>query len=211
MREVTKMRRRSGPVATMFPPVVWIFDDQCPVTSFQSTEDPLTEDDWYHSSFLYSENETRLMEGRIKAFKLAAYVDLFLSRCISGPGSESWTPARQKAAAMAYLRRVPPEKRCQRLPWRDEELQPFQGVDQALAAAVKYAADEVILVSRSSGPVARDVAAYARGRGVTICRMSIDDFDRQRLERFRWFHFVPSPGDSFQPPYESCWRFVPPI
>ena len=122
------------------------------------------------------------------------------------------TPEQNLESDTAYLSQLPPAKRCAgRPPWRDPELRDFAGVSQAIAGAVKYADKEVIVVSRSAGPIPENAQRYAEERGVTLRRISIDHFDAERLERFRWMHFAPSPGDSYHPPYDWCYDHVPPI
>lgn len=104
-----------------------------------------------------------------------------------------------------------PHKRCARSPWLDVELQDFQGADQAIAGAIKYASKQVIIVSRSDEAISDEVHAYAKSRDVELRRISIDLFEPECLDRMRLIHYVPSPGDTYQPPFPWVERFVPPV
>jgi hypothetical protein len=210
-------RKKSGRPSNpkLATPVVWIFDDQTPISSHSAMEQLFDKDSdtWCKSALLYLISIHRPAEGRISAYRVAALTDLCLTRTKrrSSSGELQLDPEEDEAADMDYLHEIPEDKRCFLSPWKDDTLQRFSGVEQALAVAIKYADDQVIVVNRSSAPLPARIVEYARSRRVTLCRISIDNFEPKRLDRFAWFHTVPSPLGPYNPPYPWCARFIPPV
>jgi len=202
--------RARTPIVT---PVVWIFGETPEITDFESTNAWIDNRKLAVTGLLYVCETVLLADGNIRAQKLVAMTDLGYSRGHCGRTRPDVRDGKlEQDVDTAYLRSLPPDKICTRSVWRDEELSSFKGIDHAIAAGVKYASDRVILVSRSNLPVAPVVKRYAARKGVAISRISIDCFGPKRLERYRWFHWVPCPGsDGYEVPYEWCSRFVPPI
>ena len=213
---VRQSRRRHGLASTqsrVIVPVVWIFDGEVPVL-FETSGINRDEDRRpYYAGFFFINKSESMAGGEISRHTMAAYVDLHISRGFLGQkcGGYPPTPEQSRREIAAYLAGVPESKKCTVEPWDDVELMRFPPVDQAIVAAVKYAENEVILVSQPASVISRKVQQFADARGVRICRVSIDGFSPKRLERFRTFHWVPSPVDCQHPPYRWCSRFLPPI
>jgi hypothetical protein len=192
-------------------PVVWIFDDQTPIiyaTSENYTIDGVSSVVGMH----YCIEHDYIAESRIGRLKRAAFSDLGAGRGYLGLArSRPLTGDEEREIDKAYLAKLPAEKRCYGNPRLDDELEPFAGTDHAIAFAIKYADDEIILVSRSGLPISVSVAKYAQERKVRIRRVSVDNFGAKRLARFQDFHWTPVPGDAYEKPFEWCARFVPEI
>jgi hypothetical protein len=195
----------------LLPPVVWLFDHMARIASHLSAEDRLSDDHWFKTGLFYATTSRRLAEGSIQQLEMAVLVDLGLGR-MSRPGA-GWEcelePEEATNFTAEYLAKVPPEKRCAQSFWSDTDLAAFEGVDQALAGAIKYADDHVILVCGPDCSLSNQVREFARQRGVEIRRLSSDRFSRESLARLRLAHYVPSPRDTFQPPFPWVERFVP--
>jgi len=193
-------------------PVVWIFNPLSPIVLRSETYiEPSGHR--YCSGFIYVAASRPIAIGQILSFELAALTDLYLSRERREAEKEvdGLTPAQRQAKDDAFIRTIPETKRCSLRPWEDPELRNFHGTNQALAAAIKYASTRVIVVSRSVAPIESSIHKFAEQKGIEITRVSIDDFEQKRLERFQTIHFVPSPVDIYRAPYPWCSRFVPPI
>lgn len=194
-------------------PVVWVFDAEARISGRQCAEDRLTDQQWYKTGFFYLTSSTYLAGGGIRRFEMAAMADLGLG-CLLRTGVDWNTdlgPAELAAAIADYLGNLPPDKRCAQAFWNDPELARFEGVDQIIAGAVKYAADQVILIGATDRPLPAAVREFARKRQVKIRRLASDLFSPDSLERLRVAHYVPSPQDTFQPPFAWVGRFVRPV
>jgi hypothetical protein len=204
---------RQDSQSPIMTPVVWIFDDCAEIIDHDSYNAWLADGDLGITALLYVCEVGRLAEGRIRAQKLAAITDLGHSRAYCGRHRPSVLDGMQERDVdTAYLMSLPEAKRCSQTVWSDRELLRFSGTDHAIAAGIKFAHDKIILISRSSLPVSAAVQGYAERKRVKISRLSIDNFEPKRMERFRRYHWVECPGyDGYDTPYEWCSRFVPPI
>ncbi len=197
-----------GPVVA---PVAWILKPDCAAPDILA-ESLLVNGETLYIGIHYVESRHWIAEDRILVYERSAFVDLGASRGFLGNSPRlELTPEEEIGVDSRYFAAIPAEKRCTIEPALDADLFAFRGTDHALACAIKYARDEVIVVSRSNLPISPQVQRYARSRQVAINRISIDYFAAKRLARLKQFHWVPRPIDTYHRPYEWCSRFVAPI
>lgn len=202
--------REAGPArgAGWHPdPFVWIFDSRCRIVerdcvNWERAPSPCI------ATLLYIASSRFLARGRIRADRLAAFTDFNLvpppgDLCLEGPAS--------RARALRSVRKLPHARICRVVPWKDPEFASFAGTHQAIAAAIRYASRRVIVVAPSTAAPDADVMAYAKRRGIELCRLALEEFPVSLVQRFRDHHFAPSPIDSYHAPYAWCRKYVPPI
>jgi hypothetical protein len=95
-------------------------------------------------------------------------------------------------------------------PWSDPTLKGFVGHEQAVACAIRYAGNHIIVVSIPPVRLSERVKEFAAARGVRILRASADHFDRGALARLAFDHNVPAPRHDTDP-FPWCERYIPPL
>ncbi|MGE3840289.1 MAG: hypothetical protein AB7I50_01755 [Vicinamibacterales bacterium] len=118
--------------------------------------------------------------------------------------------ARTAETIAQLLRRLPTKRLAQVAPWDDPDLRSFDGHEQAIAAAVKYADDHIIVVSIPDMALGAELQAFARERGVQIKRVSRDRFEPSALERLGFDHNVPA-ASQYEDPFPWCERYMMPV
>lgn len=185
-------------------PVVWVFDAETPATQTFTgivPRDAHTHVPQCYSAFYWLTACRQVGQTPIQQFVTAYSVSLM--RGLMGSGRH-----RSPASVNAMVASFPAHRRATIAPWRDRSLGAFAGFDLAVAAAIKYAGDHVIVVSLPSHAIGTGVEAFARERRVRIIRISRDQFERSALERLSLDHNVPAPAH-WERPFAWCERFVP--
>jgi hypothetical protein len=102
---------------------------------------------------------------------------------------------------------VPPRRRCRVAPWMDRDLQMFSKYEQAVAAAIKYAGKQVIVVADPDLSFSQELVEFSRRQGVRIVRLSIRSLDPSEVARLAIDTEVAAPS-LYEAPYASLLRFV---
>ena len=117
----------------------------------------------------------------------------------------------QREKYQQLIATLPERRRCRVTPWSDREFRHFKGSQLAVAAAIKYAGDHVIIVSANpEWRPAPSVTDYASERRVKLIVLSTDEFDAAALKRHQVDHEVPAPG-VFEPPFDFALKYVEPV
>ncbi|MEQ1758610.1 MAG: hypothetical protein ABL986_09845 [Vicinamibacterales bacterium] len=202
----SKPGRRTSPACDGHCPVVWIFDATSHVTQTFTGYVPReaqTEACHCYSAFYWLKSGGRLGGSPIQQFSVAYTVSLM--RGLMPPDR-----SRDPASVSAMVASFPPHRRATIAPWDDASLRSFRGCDLAVACAVKYAGDHVLVVSLPSHRLGADVDTFARERGVRVLRLSREAFEPAALERLSLDHNVPAPAH-WDLPFAWCERFLPEI
>ena len=119
--------------------------------------------------------------------------------------------AFQRQECNKLIASLPEWRRCKVSPWHDRELDRFKDSQLAVAAAVKYAAHHVVIVSAKPGwhpdPA---VASYATERRIKLVLLSMNEFDQAAIRRYSIDHEVPAP-DVYEKPFTFSLNFVEPV
>jgi len=185
-------------------PVAWIFDAEATNLSQHSSEHvPLRGDFEAFDDLFQWHHPERKIEANVIELRVAYSVSL----------TRGLIPLFDKTEKdyEKFLAWYPPERLCRTDPDKDPDLRPFRGgYEIAIACAVKYAADHLVVVALPDLRISERLLRFASDRGVRLIRVSRDDFDPRSLSRLSLYHRVPAPGP-WSKPYEFCYRFIPPV
>lgn len=199
-------RRHDPPACDGRCPVVWILDATAPIVTRFHGYVPREAHSYRSrciSAFYWTKGAHELGDSHIQQYSVAYTVSLM--RGLMPPGQR-----RNAATVASVVGSFPPHRRATIAPWDDASLRAFHGCDLAVASAVKYAGDHVIVVSRSSHGIGAEVESFARDRRVRIIRLRRDGFEPSALERLGLDHNVPAPTH-WGLPFEWCGRFIPEV
>jgi hypothetical protein len=182
-------------------PIVWIFDVTSPVrdtfVGFVPREGGSNRPACY-SAFHWLLRSERVAKTPLERFHIAYSLSLMRGMMPS---------SRSPASVAAMIERMAPARRASTPPWLDPDLAAFRGHQLAVACAVKYACDHVIVVSIPAAPIDQAVREFAARRGVRILPVPASGFERSALERLAIDHNAPAPSH-WEPPIAWCDRFV---
>jgi hypothetical protein len=176
-------------------PVVWIFDGGAGIRHSTSGCFPCQahgKPGPVYSSFYWYAERGWVGPGALRS--RIAYATTLL-RGLADYYREDQVRALLEGLAESRLCRTPPQ--------RDRDLRCFQGVDLAVAVAVKHAASHIVVVALPSQEFGQPVRDYAGSRGISVLRVSPDGFDRAALRRLSLDHELAAPG-----PFEKPFQFT---
>ena len=202
----SRPRRHAPPSCDGRCPVVWILDATAPiVTRFHGyvPREAHSNRGRCISAFYWMKGAHELADSHIQQYAVAYTVSLM--RGLMPPGQR-----RSAATVASVVASFPKHRRATVAPWDDASLRSFHGCDLAVASAVKYAGDHVIVVSLPSHRLGAEVESFARGRRVRIIRLSRDGFEPSALERLGLDHNVPA-QTHWGLPFDWCERFIPEV
>ena len=185
-------------------PLVWIFDPDAKIEYRQSGyipfDAPGSRVENIYSTFYWFRSRAGI--GNTEVIRSETAYALHLLRELS---------AFQRQACNTLIGSLPEWRRCKVSPWLDPDLDRFEDSQLAVAAAVKYAAHHVVVVSAKPDwcpdPA---VASYAAERRVKLVVLSMNEFDQAAIRRHAIDHEVPAP-DVYEPPFPFSLGFVEPM
>ena len=182
-------------------PLVWIFDPDAKIEYRQSGyipfDAPGSRVENIYSTFYWFSSRAGI--GNTEVIRSETAYALHLLRELS---------AFQRQACNTLIGSLPEWRRCKVSPWLDPDLDRFEDSQLAVAAAVKYAAHHVVVVSAKPDwcpdPA---VASYAAEQRVKLVVLSMNEFDQAAIRRHAIDHEVPAP-DVYEPPFPFSLGFV---
>jgi len=185
-------------------PLVWIFDPDAKIEYKQSGYIPFDTPNGrienIYSTFYWFNHRAHI--GNTEVVRSETAYALHLLRELS---------AFQRQECNKLIASLQEWRRSKICPWHDPELDRFKESQLAVAAAVKYAAHHVVIVSaKPEWRPAPAVASYATERRVKLVLISMNEFDPDAIRRHSIDHEVPAP-DVYEPPFPFFLGFVEPV
>lgn len=190
----TKSNRHGRPGFTVASPTVFIFaadlTGHCSnhIYDPNSTEKKIQigrshlitdndpEPDLVYSVFSTYTESTSLCDGNIDRIELSSLVSLH---------NRAWEVERYES-----INSLPKKHQCRIHPTSDAELSDFSLNEIGTAWAIKYARDNILLVSHENWKLTEKVKEYARAKSIKIERLPLSKFSDEIIERMRAFHFI---------------------
>lgn len=192
-------------------PVVWVFERGVPTEYVSFKIGWISEGDPGVTAIGFVSKREFLADNRIWGEKMSVFIDLGLSKAYLGNNKpDIFDGEAEKNADTGYLSSLPENKICTMDSFY--KTKGFQGTELAIATAIRYCKNRVIIVANRGLSLSPKLLNFADDHEVEFSRVYLEDFEPEKVERFRWIYWVPCPGDDgYAQPYEWCDRFVPPI